>query len=290
MARAVKVAGPEQAGAAAWLGRLERPLLYVLATAGAVLMLLPVYWMVVTSLKAPGDIIRYPMQWLPETWYFRNYSRVFEAIPFFLYFFNSVVVAGAVALSNLVLCSLAGYSLANFNYPGKNLVFVGILATMMIPVQLLFIPLFLVVKTLGMVDNYGALILPSVMNPMAVFLMRQAMLSMPRELIEAARIDGAGEARIFLRIVMPLMGPSIATLIIFTFTWSWNAFLWPLIVIKSSSLFTLPLGLSSFLDMYDIEYGPLMAGMTITVLPMIVAFLALQRYFIKGMALTGMKV
>ena len=145
-------------------------------------------------------------------------------------------------------------------------------------------------KEMGLVNTYAGALVPWLASVMGIFMVRQYALTIPDELLEAARIDGAGEARIFLRIVMPLMGPSIATLIIFTFTWSWNAFLWPLIVIKSSSLFTLPLGLSSFLDMYDIEYGPLMAGMTITVLPMIVAFLALQRYFIKGMALTGMKV
>lgn len=290
MARASRTTA-YQAKAMTWLlKKPDRAVLYLLATVGALLMLIPVYWMVVTSVKAPGDILRYPMQWLPAPWYWPNYSRVFEVIPFALYFFNSLLVAGAVALCNLTLCSLAGYSLANFRYPGRDLVFVGILATMMIPVQLLFIPLFLVVKTLDLTNSYWSLILPAAMNPLAVFLMRQGMLGMPRELIEAARIDGAGEMRIFLRIVMPLMMPTVATLVIFTFTWSWNAFLWPLIVIKSSSLFTLPLGLSAFQDLYGTEYGPLMAGMTITVLPMFLAFVALQRYFIKGMTLTGLKV
>ncbi|MCL5109360.1 MAG: carbohydrate ABC transporter permease [Chloroflexi bacterium] len=290
MGEASRTAARAGRSTAGLLGRPERWLLYGLATMGALLMLIPVYWMVVTSFKAPGDILHYPMQWLPAPWYLGNYARVFEVIPFFLYFFNSLLVAGAVALSNLALCSLAGYSLANFHYPGRDVVFVAIIATMMIPVQLLFIPLFLVVKTLDLTNTYWSLILPAAMNPMAVFLMRQGMLGMPRELAEAARIDGAGELRIFLRIVMPLMTPTLVTLLIFTFTWSWNAFLWPLIVIKSSELFTLPLGLSAFQDLYGIEYGPLMAAMTITVLPMFIAFATLQRYFIKGMALTGLKV
>ncbi len=267
----------------------RRLLLHSLAIAGVVMVLLPAYWMLITSFKPRAEIMTYPMTWFPVAPTLDNYRRVFEAMPFGRYMFNSAFVSAVVMVSNLLLCSLAGYSLALFRYPGRDLVFLLILGTMMIPVQLLFIPLFLVVKALGLVNTYAALIVPLAMTPMGVFLMRQSMLGMPRELVEAARIDGASEVAIWARIVMPLMGPGLAALAIFSFMWSWNAFLWPLIVIGDASLFTLPLGLAAFQDLYEIEFGPMMAGMVLSVVPVVLAFVFLQRYFIKGLTLTGLK-
>jgi multiple sugar transport system permease protein len=266
-----------------------RLLLHAIALFGTAVILLPVYWMTMTSFKRPNEIISFPMTWVPNELFFGNYTRLFDAVAFHVYFFNSFLVAGSVALCNIILCSMAGYALARFAFPGRDLIFVTILVTMMIPIQLLFIPLFLVVKYLGLVNSYAALILPAAMNPMMVFLMRQTMLGMPGELVDAARIDGAGEFRIFARIVMPLMVPALAALGIVSFTWSWNAFLWPLIVVKDQSLFTLPLGLAALMGLYSTEYGPLMAGMVIAVGPILLCFAFLQRFFMKGLTFTGMK-
>jgi len=271
------------------VARPARLLLHAIALSGAAAILLPVYWMTMTSFKRPNEIISFPMTWVPTELFLGNYTRLFDAVAFHVYFFNSFLVAGSVALCNIILCSMAGYALARFAFPGRDLIFVTILVTMMIPIQLLFIPLFLVVKYLGLVNSYAALILPAAMNPMMVFLMRQAMLGMPSELVDAARIDGAGEFRIFVRIVMPLMAPALAALAIVSFTWSWNAFLWPLIVVKDQSLFTLPLGLAALMGLYSTEYGPLMAGMVIAVGPILLCFAFLQRFFMKGLTFTGMK-
>ena len=253
-------------------------------------MSLPFFWMLSTSFKTPAQIFVYPIEWIPSPFIFENYQKVFEVVPMFRYIFNSLFTALSVTLSNLFFCSLAGYSLAKFEYPGRNLIFISILATLMIPFEVTVVPTFIIVRKLGWVNSYAALIFPAAMNAFGVFLMRQSMMSIPQDLIDSARIDGCREFGIYRRIILPLSKAPLSALSIFMFMWSWNGFLWPLIVIRSQNLFTLPLGLTFFQDDYFDEYNLIMAGSVIAVIPILVLFVTLQKHFIKGMALSGMKL
>jgi multiple sugar transport system permease protein len=258
--------------------------------AGAFVMALPFLWMISTSLKTPDQIFAYPMKWMPSPFVFENYVRAFEAVPMLRYIFNSLFTALSVTLSNLFFCSLAGYSLAKFEYPGRNAIFITIISTLMIPAEATIVPTFIIVRKLGWVDSYAALIFPAAMNAFGVFMMRQSMTSIPQDLIDCARIDGCGEFGIYLRIILPLSKAPLSALSIFMFMWSWNAFLWPLVVIRSQSLFTLPVGLTFFQDDYLDEYNLIMAGSVIAVIPILILFISLQKHFIKGMTLSGMKM
>ena len=268
---------------------VKRALIYLVVTLGTLFMLFPHAWMISTALKPPSEVFTYPIHWIPRTIRWQNFPDVFEAIPLARYFFNSVFISVVAVLGNLFLCSLAGFSLSKYRYPGRDVIFIMVLATMMIPVMMMFIPLFLVIKALGLVNTYGALILPGIIAPMGVFLMRQSILDLPQELIDCARIDGYPEWKIYLNIVLPLIKAALAALAIFVFIWHWNAFLWPMIATSSKSLFTLQVGLSAFQDLYTTDYNLLMAGMVMSVLPVVVLFLALQNQFIKGITFTGMK-
>lgn len=263
--------------------------LHALLSTGAVLMLLPLAWMVSTSLKPVQEVFSYPLRWIPTQPAWENYVEVFRAVPLARYLWNSVIVSSTVVLTNLLFCSLAGYSLARFRYPGRDVLFVLLISTMLIPVQMIFVPLFLVVRAMGLTDTYAALVLPLAIEALGVFFMRQSILAIPQELIDSARIDGASEFRIFWTIVMPLVRSALAALGIFVFVRSWNAFLWPLIAVQSRSLFTLPVGLSAFQDVYGTEFHLLMAGTSIAVVPILVVFLLLQRHFIAGLTFSGLK-
>ena len=267
----------------------KRALIYLAITLGTVVMLFPHAWMISTALKPPSEIFTYPVRLIPRTIRWQNFPDVFAAIPLGRYFFNSVFVSAVAVIGNLLFCSLAGFSLAKYRYIGRDFIFIMVLATMMIPVQMLFIPLFLIVKALGLVNTYGALIFPGIIAPMGVFLMRQSILDLPQELIDCARIDGYPEWKIYLNIILPLVKAAMAAMAIFVFIWHWNAFLWPMIATNSKSLYTLQVGLSAFQDLYTTDYNLLMAGMVISILPVVVLFLALQNQFIKGITFTGMK-
>ncbi|NPV54237.1 MAG: carbohydrate ABC transporter permease [Firmicutes bacterium] len=268
---------------------MRRFLLYLVITTGALIMLLPLVWMVSTSLKPPEEVFTYPIRWIPENIRWMNFVDVFTVIPLARYFFNSILVSTTVMVGNLFFCTLAGLSLAKYNYPGKDIIFVLVLGTMMIPVQMIFLPLFLVVKVLGLVNTYGALILPNIINPMGVFLMRQMIMDVPQDLMDSARIDGASEWTIYWKMILPIIKPPMAALAIFIFVWTWNAFLWPMISTSSKELFTLPVGLSAFQDMYGTQYNLLMAGMVVSTAPIVTLFLFLQKQFIKGLTFSGLK-
>ena len=255
----------------------------------ACITLLPYYWMVSSSLKTMENMFSVPIQWIPNPINWMSYVLAWQAQNFTLYFFNSCVVAVAITLGNLLLSSLAGYSLTKFRYRGRGLTFLLILSTMMLPLEITMVPLFLIVKQLDWLNSYPGLIVPFLVDGFGVFLMRQYMLSIPSELIDAARIDGASEFRIFWMIVMPLCKPALVALAVFTFREAWDMYIWPLIIITKDSLRTLPLGISLFMSSYGTSWDQLMAVAVLGTLPMILLFFFLQRAFIQGIAATGLK-
>ena len=269
---------------------LRTLLLYAVVIAGLFVFCVPVYYMVTTSFKAESEVVAIPIHWLPQEFKPVNYPEAFDTAPFSLYFYNSLVVAIAVVASTLFFSALAGYGFAKFSFPGKALCFLLVLSTMMIPFQILLIPLYVLVHGLGWTNNYAGLIIPGALSAFGVFLMRQFCLTLPDELLDAARIDGAGELGIFWRIVLPLLKPPLASLAIITFLGSWNNFLWPLIVVNKGHLFTLPVGMTVFTQPMRAPYWTyIMAVSTVATLPVVIVFLALQKYFIQGVVLSGMK-
>jgi len=255
----------------------------------ACLTLLPFYWMFSSSLRTMENMFSIPIQWIPDPLNWRSYALAWQAQDFTRYFFNSGVVAIAITLGNLILCSLAGYSLTKFHYRGRGLMFILILSTMMLPLEVTMVPLFLIIKELNWTNSYQGLIVPFLVDGFGVFLMRQYMLSIPKDLIDSARIDGASELRIFWIIVLPLCKPALVALAVFTFREAWDMYIWPLIIITKDSLRTLPLGISLFMSSYGTSWDQLMAIAVLGTLPMILLFFFLQRAFIQGIAATGLK-
>ena len=262
---------------------------YVFLIAGAVVMLAPLAWMLLASFKTLPEILAFPPTLLPEQINLDNYRAVFETAEFTRYFVNSVIVAVVSVGSVLLTSSLAGYAFAKFTFPGRNVLFIGVLATLMIPFQVRVIPLYVLASDLHLLNTYAGLVMPTLVDAFGVFLMRQYMLSIPSELIESARADGAGEIRIFFSIVLPLCKPALSALTIFTLVVSWESFLWPLLVASTPDMYTLPLGLAQFAGRYVDRTDLQMAAATMTVLPLLIAFLFMQKRFIEGMATTGMK-
>jgi multiple sugar transport system permease protein len=262
---------------------------YVLLGAGAVVMLAPLVWMLLASFKTLPEILAFPPTLLPERLNLDNYGTVFETADFVRYFLNSTLIAVITVTSVLFTSSLAGYAFAKFSFPGRDILFVVVLATLMIPFQVRVIPLYVLASDLRLLNTYGGLVLPTLVDAFGVFLMRQYLQSIPSELMESARVDGAGEIRIFFQIVLPLAKPALSALTIFTLVASWESFLWPLLVASSTDMYTLPLGLAQFAGRFLNRTDLQMAAATMTVLPLILAFLLMQRRFIEGMATTGMK-
>jgi multiple sugar transport system permease protein len=270
---------------------LASALKYAVLIVGAVLMLLPFEWMVVASLMAPNEIMARPLVWLPAIPQLQNYARLAQAIPLGRMYLNSLIVTTAITLGILLSSSLAGYGFAKFQFPGRDVLFLLVLGTLMIPFFVFLIPVFYVVSQLDWVDTYQGLIVPHIVTAFGIFLMRQYMLSLPDELLDAARIDGASEFAIYWRIVLPLVGPALGALAILAFVYHWNAFLWPLVIIRSGDLATIPIGLNS-LRVYASQPEVInlqMAGATVAIIPVLVVFAVFQRWFVQGIALTGLK-
>ncbi|MFJ9005417.1 carbohydrate ABC transporter permease [Streptomyces canus] len=270
--------------------RRSRALTYTVLVMALAATLMPFAWMLLGSFKTQGELLRDPSGWLPKSPTLDNYTAWLGDLHIGHYFLNSAIVAVFTVLGNLVFCSMIGYALAKLDFPGKRLLFTLVMITLMVPGVVTFVPLFVMVAKLGMVDTYPALILPFVASPLGVFLMRQFMLDIPDELLEAARIDGAGQIRTFTRIVLPLCGPPLATLTILTFLGSWNNFLWPLVAAQSQDKFTLPVALALYSQGENsTHYGLLLAGSVLVIAPMVALFIALQRFFVQGVASTGIK-
>jgi multiple sugar transport system permease protein len=263
---------------------------YLILTIGLVAFVSPLAWMLVSSVKPAGEILHMPPTWWPSHATLGNYRGLFARMHVSTYLANSVIVAVSVTLGNIVFCSMVGYVLAKVDFAGRRVVFFLVLGILMVPGMVTFVPLFILVSDLGLADTYLGLILPFLVTPVGIFLMRQFIMGLPDELIDAARVDGAGELRIFAGIVMPLCGPALATLGILTFLGSWNNFLWPLVVAQTEDRYTLPVALALYsVAQHSTEYGLLLAGASLIVMPIVLVFLVLQRHFVRGIATTGIR-
>lgn len=294
----VAAPGPEDTDARPGRGRGERafgephpiPGVYVLLTVGLVVLVGPFLWMLLGSFRPDRELKQVPPAWLPQDPTLDNYRTLFGELDFPTYFLNSAVVAIVITLGNLIFCSMLGYALAKLHFPGKKVLFGLVLGTLMVPGVVTFVPLFVLVSNLGMVNTFPGLIFPFLAGPFGVFLMRQFIQSLPDELIHAARVDGAGEWRIFRSIILPLCKPALATLGILTFLTSWNNFLWPLVVAQSEERYTLPVALAIYaVGENKADYGLLMAGSVVIIVPVLLVFLVLQKHFVRGIAMTGIK-
>lgn len=262
---------------------------HLLIYAAALATLAPFIWMVLTSFKNLGEILVYPPKWLPEKFQIENFINAFRAAPFARFYFNSVFVAVTVTLGQLITCSMAAFAFARLKFWGRDVLFLIFLGTMMIPGQVTMIPSFMVLHWLGWIDSYKALIVPGLASAFGTFLLRQFFLTIPRELEDAAYIDGCSRTGVLWRIILPLSKPALATLAIFTFMGVFNDFLWALIVVNSEEMRTVQLGLAIFRDRYATEWDKLMAGSVTATMPILLIFFFAQKYFIKGITLSGLK-
>lgn len=270
--------------------RVAKATLYVLLFAGLAVVVGPFVWMLLSSFKPEGEIRANPPTLLPEDPTLANYGTLFDRLDFPTYFTNSVVVAVVTTVGNLLFCSAAGYALAKLPFPGRRLLFGAVLGTLMVPSIVTLVPLFVLSSNLGLVNTLAGLILPYLAQAFGVFLMRQFIQSIPNDLLEAARIDGASELRVYWQVVLPLCRPALATLGILTFLASWNNFLWPLVAATEESTYTLPVALALYaIGQNRTEYDLLLAGSVVVVLPVLVVFVLLQRHFVRGIATTGLK-
>jgi multiple sugar transport system permease protein len=264
----------------------------VVILAGGLSMLLPFLWMVITSFKTDAQVFKIPFEWLPNPWVWSNYPTMLiqPSFRFWRYIVNSTVTSCVITLGSLFLNSMAAYAFAKYKWPGQDLLLMVVLTTIMIPIHITLIPVFVIMRWLAWADTYQGLIVRNLAGAFGIFLLRQFFITIHNDFIDAARIDGAGEFRIYRQIIMPLSKPALATLGVFTFLGSWNDFLWPLIITSREEMKTLPLAIAGLGTGYYILSWPiLMAGATFAALPVIAVFLALQRFFVEGMTLTGLK-
>ncbi|MEA3336142.1 MAG: carbohydrate ABC transporter permease [Chloroflexota bacterium] len=271
--------------------RLQQSVLIIMIVIGAIIMAFPFIWMVLTSLKHSDEIYRLPVTILPDDFLnFENYVTVFERQPFLRFFLNSFIVASSSTMVTLFFSSLAGYAFAKFEFPGKEvLFFVFILAALMIPFEIIVIPLYLLFNRLGLVNTYLGIMGPAMLSAFGIFIMRQFIVSIPNDYLDAARIDGLSEFQIFLRIIIPLSVPALATLGTIKFIWTWNEFLWPLVMVTSEKMRTVTLGLSTYTGMWHTDYTIITAAAFLSVIPMLIIYLFLQNFVIEGMTMTGVK-
>ncbi|HEY0868163.1 MAG TPA: carbohydrate ABC transporter permease [Fimbriimonas sp.] len=271
-------------------GRVVRGAVWTVVMVGGLAMVVPFLWMVLTSLRTdaeafawPPRLVTWPMRW-------ENYPEAWQIAPFGRFFLNSVIVSVSVTVGSLLLNSLAAFGFAKYDFRGRNVLFMALLATLMIPYQVTMIPSFLLLKQLAWLDSYPGLVVPGLAGAFGIFFLRQYMITIPDDYLDAARIDGATEYRIFWRVVMPLAKPAVATLAVFTFLGAWNDFLGPLIVVKSDEMRTLPLAISALsAGHYVMSWPLLMAGASFVVIPVLLVYLVAQRYFVEGIALGGLK-
>ena len=272
--------------------RLGDLLIYLVLSITGIIFILPFVWMVANSFKTLKDIYRFPPTFIPEgALQFNNYTEAWTAAPFGTFFVNSVIVAAAVVLGQLFTASLAGYSFARLRYPGRDKLFLLYISLLMVPFTVLLIPLFVQMRQFGWVNTLLPVIVPFLFTPWGTFMMRQFMVTIPRELEDAARIDGCGFFRTYWLVILPLTKPALATLAIFTFVNTWNSFQWPLIVLGTQDVKTLPLGLASFQAQSAVRtpWHYIMAAATFIVIPVLIAFVVGQKYYVRGIVTTGIK-
>jgi multiple sugar transport system permease protein len=262
---------------------------HIILILGSFVMIAPFLWMASTSLKTFSESMQVPPTIFPKNFQLINYVEVFETIQFLRYYLNTIIVTFGRTIGQIILCSIAAYAFARMKFPGKNIIFIAILSVLMVPSQVVMIPSFVIMRELGWLDTFYALIVPGVFSAFGVFLLRQFFMSIPRELDEAAKIDGCSYFGIYWRIILPLSKPALVALAIFTILASWNDFLWPLIVTSSDDMRVLSFGIASFQGQHSTDYPLLMAGALMATAPMIIIFIFLQRYFIEGITLSGVK-
>ncbi len=268
---------------------VNHAILYSLLILFGITMVFPFLWMLSTSLKDPSQVFTASLQLIPDPIVWKNYAEAWEAIPFGRFYMNSVAVALAVTLGQVLTSSMAAYAFSRLKFPGRDSIFLGYLATMMIPGMVVTIPVFILLKSLGWLDSYKALILPGVFSAYGTFMLRQFFMTLPADLEDAAKIDGCSLWRIYWQIILPLSKPALSTLAMFTFLGNWQSFFWPLVVTSSESMKTLPIGLSYFQDIYTTEWTLLMAGSIIVLVPALLVFILNQKFITQGIALTGLK-
>lgn len=262
---------------------------YALLIAGALLMVLPFWWMLVTSVRLPEEVYTFPPDFWPNVWHWENYRKVLEAAPFFRFFGNTLLVASVITTGNLLMSAMAGYAFARLEFRGRDLLFWLFLASMMIPGQVTMIPVFVLMARLGWIDTYLGLTVPGLVGAYGIFLARQYFLNLPADLENAARLEGANEWQVFWHVALPLAKPVLLVLGVFTFMGAWTDFLWPLLMTNSLSMRTLEVGLSVFKTQYTVNWPLQMAASMLIQLPIILLFIFTQRYFTRGIVLTGMK-
>ncbi len=270
--------------------RLKLILIYGLLAAIALITLFPLLWLISTALKSPTEnILQSPPQLLPSQPTLNNFLSVWRSLPFAQYIYNSTLVAVLTVALNLLFCSLAAYPLARLSFVGRNSIFLAIVSTIMIPFQIVMIPLYILTVQLGLRNTYLGIIFPSLASAFGIFLLRQAFMGVPKELEESARMDGSSELGLWWHIMLPAIRPALVTLSIFVFIGSWSDFLWPLIVIQDESLYTLPLGVAKLAGTFSLDWRLVAAGSIISVAPILLLFLFLQRYIVPTETNTGVK-
>jgi len=266
---------------------------YLFLTVGAITMVGPFMWMISTSLKNPGDVFSYSKawwtDWIPTKFVWENYVKAWNVVPFARFYLNSIFVSFAITLGQVATSAMAAYSFARLRFPGRDRLFFAYLATMMVPGAVTMIPVFILLQKLGWVDTFKAMILPSMFTAYGTFMLRQFFMTLPRDLEDAAKIDGCSYVGIFWRIILPLSKPALATLTTFTFMGSWMSFMWPLIVMNTHDKFTLPIGLAYFQSLHGTDWTLLMAGSLMMILPILLVFIFNQRFFVEGIKLAGIK-
>lgn len=272
-----------------WKNVFKKTLIYAVLSAGSLIMILPFLWMLSASFKLEKDVFRYPFTWIPETFQWINYMKIWKKIPFLLFSFNTIKLSVIITFLQLLTSSFAAYAFAKLKFRGRNFLFLCYIGTIAIPWQVYMVPQYIMMRHLGLNDTHLSLILLQAFTPFGVFLMRQFYLSIPNELLDAARIDGLNEYQIYFKIMLPLSKPALASLTIFTFVFVWNDFMGPLIYFTSDKVKTIQLGLRMFIQQYSADYSLIMAASLVSLIPVLILFLALQRFFIEGIATTGVK-
>lgn len=265
-------------------------LAYTGLTVFVIILLIPFAWVFFGSFKTQTEFLTDPGALLPATFNLDNYVTLFTEKGFGRYFMNSAIVSGVAVVANVLFAAMAGYALAKLNFRGKRFVFPLVVVSMTVPYVALFVPQFVIIVQMRLVDTLAGIVAPMLLQPLSIFIMRQYAYSLPTELLEAGRIDGASEMRLFVRIFLPLAGPGLATVAVLSFLWSWNQLVWPLVVAQTQSTYTLPVGLAVASQVANsTDFGLLLAGAVVILLPILILFLFLQRYFIQGVATAGLK-
>jgi alpha-1,4-digalacturonate transport system permease protein len=272
-------------------GRLKGTNLFVwlLLVVAALIVVFPLYWMFATAVRPKKEIFGGGFDLVPSTLVWSNFSDAWNKLPWDQFYINSIAIAAIAVPVTVFINLLAGYTFAKYKFPGRDILFLLMISTLMIPIQVIMVPEFLIVAKLGWVNTWWGVLVPRAAEAFGLFMVRQFMVSIPDELIEAARLDGAGEFAIFRKVVLPLSWPVIAVLSIFTFMWRWNDFAWPLVVLQDQSAYTVPLGLNLMKGQYFTDWTGLMSMSLLSIIPMMLVFIFFQRYFIQGIASTGFK-